>query len=99
MMSLCYLSVEVVTRWWSTFTSLPYPDRIALKLISYIPGKVTVGQFGNLILDFLYSGSLSKEFKTSRDAVCEFVNNPRLQTRFKKGILFSQLGQDLIGSA
>lgn len=30
---------QVVSRWWSMFTVLPYPDRIALKLISYCPGK------------------------------------------------------------
>ena len=31
---------KVVSRWWSMFTVLPYPDRIALKLISFCPGKV-----------------------------------------------------------
>jgi hypothetical protein len=38
---LIYL-LQVVTRWWSTFTVLPYPDKIALKLVSFCPGKVLV---------------------------------------------------------
>ena len=38
---LIYL-LQVVTRWWSTFTVLPYPDKIALKLVSFCPGKVIV---------------------------------------------------------
>ena len=37
---LSYSLFKVVSRWWSMFTVLPYPDRIALKLISYCPGKV-----------------------------------------------------------
>ena len=32
---------EVVRRYWDQFMSLPYPDRLALKLVSYIPGKVS----------------------------------------------------------
>ena len=31
---------EVVKRYWDQFMNLPVPDRLALKLISYIPGKV-----------------------------------------------------------
>ena len=31
---------EVVRRYWDQYMSLPYPDRLALKLVSYIPGKV-----------------------------------------------------------
>jgi len=30
---------QVVSRWWNMFTALPYPDRIALKLVSFCPGK------------------------------------------------------------
>ena len=32
---------EVVRRYWEQYRSLPYPDRLALKLVTYIPGKVT----------------------------------------------------------
>ena len=32
---------EVVRRYWDQYMSLPYPDRLALKLVSYIPGKVS----------------------------------------------------------
>ena len=31
---------QVVTRYWDQFVSLPWPDRLAYKLVSYIPGKV-----------------------------------------------------------
>ena len=31
---------QVVTRYWDQFMSLPWPDRIAFKLVSFIPGKV-----------------------------------------------------------
>ena len=31
---------QVVSRYWDQFMSLPWPDRLALKLVSYIPGKV-----------------------------------------------------------
>ena len=31
---------QVVTRWWSEFLTLPWPDKIAFRLVSYIPGKV-----------------------------------------------------------
>ena len=32
---------EVVKRYWDQFMSLPVPDRLALKLVSYVPGKVS----------------------------------------------------------
>ena len=31
---------QVVRRWWDMFTTLPYPDKIALKLTSFCSGKV-----------------------------------------------------------
>ena len=30
---------QVVNRWWDQFMSLPWPDRLALKLISFCPGS------------------------------------------------------------
>ena len=33
---------QVVSRWWSEFLTLPWPDKIAFKLVSYIPGKVFI---------------------------------------------------------
>ena len=32
---------QVVNRWWDQFMSLPWPDRLALKLVSYCPGAVS----------------------------------------------------------
>ncbi len=32
---------EVVRRYWDQFMNLPFPDRLALKLVSYVPGKVS----------------------------------------------------------
>ena len=31
---------QVVNRWWDEFMSLPWPDKIAFRLVSYMPGKV-----------------------------------------------------------
>ena len=35
-----YVSV-VVSRWWDQVMSLPYPDQLALNLITYVPGNVS----------------------------------------------------------
>ena len=35
---------EVIKRYWDQFLTLPYPDRLALKLVSYVPGKVSITQ-------------------------------------------------------
>ena len=32
---------KVVERWWAQFMSLPWPDQLALKLVAYMPGKVS----------------------------------------------------------
>lgn len=31
---------QVVSRYWDQFMALPFPDRLALKLVSFIPGQV-----------------------------------------------------------
>jgi hypothetical protein len=31
---------NVVSRYWDQFVSLPWPDRVAYKIVTYIPGKV-----------------------------------------------------------
>ena len=36
---------QVVSRWWDQFTSLPYPDQLALKLVAFVPGHVSLGLF------------------------------------------------------
>ena len=33
---------QVVSRYWDQFMSLPWPDRIAFKLVSNIPGTVSI---------------------------------------------------------
>ena len=33
---------SVVSRWWDQFMSLPYPDQLALKLVAFIPGQVSI---------------------------------------------------------
>ena len=43
---------EVVRRYWEQYRSLPYPDRLALKLVTYIPGKVKNLQFYQLIKEY-----------------------------------------------
>ena len=32
---------QVVARYWDQFMSLPWPDKIAMKIVSFIPGKVS----------------------------------------------------------
>jgi hypothetical protein len=31
---------NVVSRYWDQFVSLPWPDRLAYKIVTYIPGMV-----------------------------------------------------------
>ena len=31
----------VVERWWSQFMALPWPDQLAMKLVTFIPGNVS----------------------------------------------------------
>ena len=33
---------NVVSRYWDQFVSLPWPDRVAYKVVTFIPGKVIV---------------------------------------------------------
>lgn len=32
---------QVVSRWWDQFMTLPYPENLALKLVAFIPGRVS----------------------------------------------------------
>ena len=33
---------EVVRRYWDQFMSLPFPDKLALKIVTYVGGKVCI---------------------------------------------------------
>ena len=33
---------SVVSRWWDQFMALPYPDKLALKLVAFVPGHVCI---------------------------------------------------------
>ena len=33
---------QVVNRWWHQFMSLPWPDYLALKLVNFVPGHVSI---------------------------------------------------------
>ena len=46
---------QVVARYWDQFMSLPWPDKIAMKIVSFIPGKVNFD---------LIAGSLKKKSLT-----------------------------------
>ena len=37
---------QVVSRWWDQFMTLPHPDNLALKLVGFIPGRVSYLLFG-----------------------------------------------------
>lgn len=45
---------QVVWRWWDQFMSLPWPDRVAFKLVSYCPGKVTQQQTFDLTMELVH---------------------------------------------
>ena len=53
---------QVVSRWWDQFISLPWPDRVALKLVSFCPGtddftknlRRTVIRYVNLSIILVY---------------------------------------------
>ena len=32
---------QVVSRWWDQFLTLPWPDKLALKLVNFCPGTVS----------------------------------------------------------
>jgi len=32
---------QIVSRWWDQFMILPYPDLLALKLVAFVPGRVS----------------------------------------------------------
>ena len=42
---------EVVRRYWDQFMSLPFPDNLALKLVTYVHGKV----YKHQILAYFFS--------------------------------------------
>ena len=39
----------VVSRWWDQFMALPYPDKLALKLAAYVPGKVSLPNIKHIV--------------------------------------------------
>ena len=41
---------QIVTRWWNQFMALPFPDKFALKLVTYCPGKVSTFRVVNISL-------------------------------------------------
>ena len=40
---------SVLSRWWDQFMSLPYPDKIALKLVAFVPGHVRIDHNNTLL--------------------------------------------------
>ena len=58
---------NVVNRWWTQFMSVPWPDQLALKLVAFIPSKVSTIAFtklsmGNQLEKFLFSNQYIKNF-------------------------------------
>ena len=39
-----FFVTEVVRRYWDQFMSLPFPDRFALKLVTYVAGNVSTSR-------------------------------------------------------
>ena len=45
---------QVVGRYWDQFMSLPWPDKIALKIVSFIKGKVNHKWVTVVVIEFKY---------------------------------------------
>ena len=66
---------QVVARYWDQFMSLPWPDRIALKIVTHIPGKVgTKYRLKScLVYNFIhFSVNLRSNFETN----CNEIRKP-----------------------
>jgi len=86
---------QVVSRWWNTFTALPFPDKIALKLVSFVPGKEpfkrnlrrTVMRYVNLSTLLVYrlvSGKVKMRFPTMDSLVEAKLLLPHEADRLEK---------------
>ena len=85
---------QVVARYWDQFMSLPWPDRIAFKLVSYIPGKTkyvrtlrrTVMRYVNLstVLVFrLVAAKVHSRFPDYRSLIQAKILLPHEATRLQ----------------
>ena len=50
---------QVVTRYWDQFMSLPYPDILALKLVSFMPGHVGEKLANIIFVKIINNGTLA----------------------------------------
>ena len=92
------IALQVVTRWWDTYTVLPYPDKIALKIVSFCPGKVSMPEVDNsLCYISCNSGPLHQEPEDHCDALCKPLYHPCIQACLREGNikrLKNYLGRD-----
>ena len=65
---------QVVSRWWSEFLNLPWPDKIAFRLVSYIPGKVSLSTLLYCRLEKLSFCAQDMFRKNLRRTVIRYVN-------------------------
>eukprot|EP00095_Tigriopus_kingsejongensis_P001211 maker-scaffold1592_size34625-snap-gene-0.6 protein:Tk01211 transcript:maker-scaffold1592_size34625-snap-gene-0.6-mRNA-1 annotation:"PREDICTED: bestrophin-1-like" len=90
-----FFVTQVVNRWWDQFMSLPWPDKIALKLVSFVPGKDhfrknlrrTVMRYVNLSTILVYrlvSLKAKKRFSTYQDLVDAKLMLPHEVERMRK---------------
>ena len=68
---------EVVRRYWDQFMSLPFPDKLALKVVTYVQGSENVSKFFELTLLFhgilsfvIISLAIIKEYSTQKFMIC-----------------------------
>ena len=90
---------QIVSRWWDQFMTLPHPDSLALKLVAFIPGRVSklnvvkalvfykiVKPFDLFIYIFyLYSGTVSKTPSTGGHALRKFVIHTCIKAYLREG--------------
>ena len=58
---------QVVKRWWDQFMSLPWPDRLALKLVTFVPGMVS-----HYIVFIIFDSSIGNLSCSSRGPITNF---------------------------
>uniref|UniRef100_A0A0K2SXU1 Bestrophin homolog n=1 Tax=Lepeophtheirus salmonis TaxID=72036 RepID=A0A0K2SXU1_LEPSM len=86
---------QVVSRWWGQFMTLPWPDKIALKLVTFVPGKalfhknlrLTVMRYINLSTILVYrlvSLKVKKRFPTHKTLIDAKLMLPHEAERLEK---------------
>ena len=72
----------VLGRWWDQFMSLPWPDLFAMRLIYYVPGKVSLISCVRYYISRSrhVTGQVQQEPSTDSHSVHQPIHHPRVPT-------------------